>query len=219
MRGPAVLRAIPLRAALCLGLLAPVGAAAHPHVTVVARGAFVLDDSGQLTGIRHSWTFDEAYSAFATTGFKKDWGGKYKQKDLEDLAKINVESLEDFKFFTLLKQGRETLEFDKPLPGYHLEFDGKALVLNFVLPLKKAIRPSRDTTLRVDDESFFVAFSFDKKDAITIEKNPGNCRVEMKLPEKSIDSGAIGNLSEDFFNNLKTGFTLDFVGSAHLKCQ
>lgn len=192
---------------------------AHPHVIVSAKSSFVMDASGAITGIRHSWTFDEAYSAYATTGFKKEPDGTFQRKELDDLAKINIESLNDFKYFTILKQGRKELELIDPAPGYRLDFNGKALVLDFLLPLKTPTPADTGISLKVDDETFFVAFGFAENDPVTIEGGNGKCRIDMKAPKKKFESSDVSKLTEDMFSNLKSGFTDDFATVVRLNCQ
>ena len=212
-RIPSVLRPFRLACALLLTLLAA-PAMAHPHVMVVAKSAFVIEQ-GKLTGIRHAWAFDEAYSAFATSGMKKGSNGKVIDTELKDLAKLNVESLAEFKYFTVLKHGSRTLEFTGPKEGYYLEDTGKALVLHFVLPLKSAVTPASNMSLRVDDETYFVAFEFDEKAPASIEGKTG-CTVDVKRPPPQ--KAGIPKLSEDFFSNMKSGFTEQFATTVKLVC-
>ena len=208
-----------LRAFLTAAALAVAGAAhAHPHVLVTAKSDFMLDGSGKITGVRHAWTFDEAYSAYAVTGLKAGKDGKVPRENLVDLAKLNVESLQDFSYFTALKQGKKAFPFNNPADGYYLEHDGKALILHFVLPLKEPVAAERTTTLEVQDESFFVAFSFAEKDPIGIEGPANSCRVEMKHPKKLLPSGDVGRISEDFFNSIRPGSLDQFFSSARLVC-
>lgn len=202
--------------AFALVLAAALPAAAHPHVTIIAKAAFVLDSQGKITGIRHHWTFDEAYSAFATTGMKKDPDGKTTAAELKDLAKLNVESLNEFGYFTKLSQGNKALEFGTPKEGYSLEDTGKALVLNFVLPLKRATLPTSNMSLRVDDETFFVAFGLADADPVTFE-GKSTCKIDIKRPAKVADQ-SMQKLGEDFFNNLKTGFAEDYATTIKLSC-
>ena len=75
-------------------------AAAHPHVWIVARSEIVFDAEGKLIGFRHTWTFDPAYSAFAVTGLDSHRDGKPDPDKLAELAKTNVESLEEWGYFT-----------------------------------------------------------------------------------------------------------------------
>lgn len=55
-------------AALAGLLLATAGAAAHPHVWVTIKSELVYAGDGSVTGVRHIWTFDEMFSAFASQG-------------------------------------------------------------------------------------------------------------------------------------------------------
>ena len=52
-------------AALVLGaaMVAPV--VAHPHIFIDAKATITFDDAGQVVSVHNSWTFDEAYSAWA----------------------------------------------------------------------------------------------------------------------------------------------------------
>lgn len=203
-------------AVAALWLMTVASALAHPHVMVVAKSAFVIDAQGKLTGIRHVWTFDEAYSAFATSGMKKDAEGKTTEAELKDLAKLNVESLSEFKYFTVLKQGSKALEFTDPKEGYYLEDTGKALVLHFVLPLRAAVTPSSNMALKVDDETYFVAFSFDEKEPASIDGN-SPCKVDVKRPAPTAQK-AMPKMGEEFFSDLKTGYTDQFATTVRLAC-
>lgn len=207
------------RLALAAGAALPAAggpALAHPHVTVVAQSALVLDAAGRIAAIRHRWTFDEAYSAFATAGMKTTADGRIDPQELKDLAKLNVESLSEFNYFTVLKQGSRSLALDPPAEGYGLEQDGKALALTFVLPLKSPVAPTTGTSLRVDDETFFVSFSFAPTNPVTIEGRT-SCKVEVKAPKKAPDQ-ALAQRGEEFFGALRSGFTDDFVTTVRLQC-
>ena len=208
-----------LRTVIAAAGLAMAGSAlAHPHVLVTAKSDFMLDAAGKITGVRHAWTFDEAYSAYAVTGIKVGKDGRIAKENLADLAKLNIESLQDFAYFTALKQGKKSFPFDLPSEGYYLEHDGKTLILHFVLPLKESVPAERTTTLEVQDESFFVSFSFAEKDPVGIEGPTKTCRIEMKRPRKTLPSADIGRVSEDFFNSLRPGSLDQFSSAARLIC-
>src|SRR5262249_7350790 len=82
-------------------------AGAHRHVWVTARGEIVYAADGKLQEIRHAWTFDEMFSAFATQGLDKNNDGKLSREELADLAKENVESLKEFNYFTASPKGEK----------------------------------------------------------------------------------------------------------------
>ena len=101
-----------------MAVFAPM-AAAHPHVWVTARAQAVFNAKGEITAIRHTWTFDEMYSAFVTKGQGKD-GQLMTREELAPLAKSNVESLAEFDYFTFAKVAGKNVEFGPP-EEYSLE--------------------------------------------------------------------------------------------------
>src|SRR5690606_24314531 len=121
-----------LLAALLAGSTLP--ALAHPHVWVSARAEVVYDEQGRITGIRHAWTFDKAYSAFITQGLDKNGDGELSGDELRDLAKENTESLVEFDYFTVFKANGKKQGFDSPR-DHGMVFADEALTLSFVLPL------------------------------------------------------------------------------------
>jgi ABC-type uncharacterized transport system substrate-binding protein len=103
------------------GLAASASACAHPHVWVTMHSKFLYAPDGSLTGIRHSWTFDDMFSAFATMGFPKT-NGTFARETLQPLAKLNVDSLKDFDYFTYatIDGKRDKDAFNEPLADYWL---------------------------------------------------------------------------------------------------
>jgi ABC-type uncharacterized transport system substrate-binding protein len=84
-----------------IGFMALTPAAlAHPHVWATVRSEILLGPNHQITGIRHAWTFDEFYTAMAIEGLDANKDGVYSKEELQPLAKVNVESLKDFDYFT-----------------------------------------------------------------------------------------------------------------------
>src|SRR4051794_25222101 len=82
------------------GLCGP--ALAHPHVWITARAEIVYREDGRLSAVRHVWTFDPAYSAYVTQGLGANGDGKPSPAELQELAKVNAESLAEFDYFTVL---------------------------------------------------------------------------------------------------------------------
>src|SRR5262245_119442 len=75
-------------------------ALAHPHVWVTMKSEMVYGPDGSLTGVRHAWTFDDMFSAFATQGIESKKKGEFTREELAPLAEVNVTSLKEFDFFT-----------------------------------------------------------------------------------------------------------------------
>src|ERR1700675_1282020 len=87
---------------VCL-LAATPRADAHPHVWVTMTEELLYAADGSVTGVRHAWTFDDMFSAFATQGMEQKTKGQFTREELEPLAKVNVESLKEYAYFTYAK--------------------------------------------------------------------------------------------------------------------
>ena len=58
---------------------------------------------GSVKGVGHAWTFDDMFSAFATQGLEQKTKGQFTREELQSLAKVNVESLQEYAYFTYVK--------------------------------------------------------------------------------------------------------------------
>ena len=60
----------------------------------------VLYDKGAFTGLQQKWTFDEFYTAMAIEGLDKNNDGIYDREELSELAKVNIDGMKEFGYFT-----------------------------------------------------------------------------------------------------------------------
>jgi ABC-type uncharacterized transport system substrate-binding protein len=166
-----------LTIALTSLLIAAGAASAHPHVWVTMKSAVVYGPDGSITGVRHAWTFDDMYSAFAVQGLESKKKGEFTTEELKPLAQVNVESLKEYDFFTYAKANGKNVAFAEPV-DYSLEFNPKdtVLTLHFVLPLKAPLK-AKALDLEVFDPSYFVDFSLVEKDPVSLEKAPAGCQI------------------------------------------
>lgn len=186
------------------GVLAlTVDAVAHPHVWATVRSEIVFGPDRKITGIKHAWTFDEFYSAMAVQGLDADEDGTYSKKELDPLAKVNVDSLKDFAYFTFVRvAGEDKFLPLKPPEDYWVEYDDTALTLKFTLPLETPFDPgAKGVTLDVYDPSFFVAFGFANKDPVKIGGNAEGCTAKLDIPDPETAEAAKA-LTESFFSAL-----------------
>ena len=100
-------------AAAALVLAGATAAFAHPHVWVTYETTVVYD-KGTITGLDHVWAFDDMYTAMAIEGLDKNKDGTYDREELAELAKVNLEGLKDFDYFTFGKLGSEAFEVHAP---------------------------------------------------------------------------------------------------------
>ncbi|MDH7799290.1 MULTISPECIES: DUF1007 family protein [unclassified Beijerinckia] len=157
-------------------------ASAHPHVFVIVKSVVVFGQDGKIAAIRHSWTFDDMYSAFATQGLGPDPAKL--ASDLKELAKVNVEQLEEASFFTFLRVGGKKQSDFSPATDYSISLDkDKIVTLSFTVPLKHPTTTGRALIMQVTDPTYFVAFDFDKERAVTMENAPAGCSLNVNTPQ------------------------------------
>ncbi|HUU66586.1 MAG TPA: DUF1007 family protein [Methyloceanibacter sp.] len=196
---------------------------AHPHVWATVRSEIVFSPDHAITGIRHAWTFDEFYTAMAVQGLDADGDGVYSKEELDPLAKVNIDSLEEFDYFTFVRlAGDDSFLPLEPPVDYSVEYDGTVLTLHFTLPLKTPLDPRRkDVSIDVYDPSFFVAFGFAEKVPVKVAGTPPEgCAAAVDKPDPE-SAEAAKALTEAFFSQLgpNSSYGSQFAQTMHVKCS
>jgi ABC-type uncharacterized transport system substrate-binding protein len=182
--GPMLYRFVFLIAGLASLLAATDNADAHPHVWVTMTEELLYAPDGSVTGVRHAWTFDDMFSAFATQGLEQKTKGTFTREELAPLAKVNVESLKEYAYFTYAKVNgkREKDAFVEPI-DYYLDYDPKdtVLTLHFTLPFKTPVK-AKAIDIEVYDPEFFIDFGFAEKDPVRLVSAPAQCAASIAKP-------------------------------------
>ena len=171
---------ISLIALTMLAFAAP--ARAHPHVWVTMHTELVYALDGSITGVRHHWAFDDMFSAFATQGMEAKEKGKFTREELAPLAKVNVESLKEYDYFTYATADGKKAELTEPAPDYWLDFNDSILTLNFTLPFKTPIK-AKELKVEVYDPTIFVDFEWAKKEPVHLVGAP-HCKADVVMPRE-----------------------------------
>jgi ABC-type uncharacterized transport system substrate-binding protein len=169
-----------LVALVTLAFAAP--ARAHPHVWVTMHSELVYAPDGTITGVRHHWAFDDMFSAFATQGLEAKEKGKFTRDELSPLAKVNVESLKEYDYFTYATADGKKAELNEPAPDYWLDYNDSILTLNFTLPFKTPIK-AKELKVEVYDPTIFVDFEWAKKEPVHLVGAP-HCKADVVLPRE-----------------------------------
>jgi ABC-type uncharacterized transport system substrate-binding protein len=195
-------------------------AQAHPHVWVTMRTELLFATTGAVTGVRHAWTFDDMYSAFATTGIQAKTEGQFTRSELEPLAKLNVESLREYAFFTYVRiDGKQQKDAFRNPVDYWLDYDRKTkeLTLHFTLPFK---RPAavKQLLIEVYDPEFFVDFGPAEKNPVRLVGAPPQCAVTAEKPpdQNFVSSQSLSQLFTSSEANI--GMGLSFSNKILVKC-
>jgi len=198
-----------LVALLSLAFAGP--AVAHPHVWVTMHTELIYAPDGSITGIRHHWAFDDMFSAFATQGLESKVKGQFTREELAPLAKVNVESLKEYQYFTYVTADGKKAELTDPAPGYWLDYKDTVLTLNFTLPFKTPVK-AKYMRIEIYDPTIFVDFEFAKTEPVHIENFPHGCKADVALPHemtfaegKRLSNEALSstfNWGEEFANKI-----------------
>jgi ABC-type uncharacterized transport system substrate-binding protein len=159
-------------------------AQAHPHVWVTMTEELLYAPDGSATGVRNAWTFDDMFSAFATQGLPQQTKGQFTREELQSLAKVNVESLKEYAYFTYARiDGKRRRDaFAEPI-DYYLDYDPKetVLTLHFTLPFKGPVK-AKDLQVEIYDPEFFIDFGFAEKNPVRLVGAPTPCSFSMQKP-------------------------------------
>ena len=157
-------------------------ARAHPHVWVTMKSEVLYAPDGTVTGIRHAWAFDDMFSVFATQGLESKEKGQFTREELAPLAKVNIESLKEYDYFTYATADGKKTEMTDPLPDYWLDFKDSVLTLNFTIPFKAPVK-AKELKIDIYDPTIFVDFSFDKKTPVKLVGTT-QCKLDIALPRE-----------------------------------
>jgi len=182
---------------------------AHPHVAVTAS-ATINFEKGAIASIDHVWTFDEFYSAMAVEGLPKNKDGGYGREELAELAKVNIDGLKEFGYFTFVTLEKTELKVGDPKPGdYWLEHKNGVLSLHFKLPVATPVLPeAKGFSVTITDPSYFIAFEMDAKEPAKLNSEaPKSCKLEVGVPkEEAADAKKLSGAFQDQLGGANLGF-------------
>ncbi len=194
--------------------LAPTNAAAHPHVWVNVETT-VQYDKGTITGLTHKWSFDDMYTAMAIQGLDANKDGTYSKEELAELAKVNIDSMKEFAYFTVAKLGGQDLKFKEP-EGAWLEHKDNVLSLRFTMPFDQPVMADAEgLSFAVYDESFFISFDLVEKDPIKLAGAPEGCTANIAVPKEDVDQ--LQSLNDAFGGQLTAGNANQGMGFGYAK--
>jgi ABC-type uncharacterized transport system substrate-binding protein len=195
-------------------------ASAHPHVWVTMTGELIYAADGSVTGVRHAWTFDDAFSVYALQGLPSKKRGVFTREELAPLAEVNVTSLKEYDYFTFAKADGKKAPFNDPGNGYYLEYDPKrtVLTLHFTLPFKTPVK-ARQLNVDIYDPSAFIDFEFAEKSPMALVGEPAGCQLSVTRPGDANVSIQSQKLSEAFFSSMDvSAFARQFANKVSVKC-
>jgi len=158
---------------------------AHPHIWIDARAVVVFNADGDVSAIKHEWTFDQAFSSWSIQGLDTNGNGQIDPAEFQSLADENMVGLKEYQYYTFAGVGQENVHFT-PGPDPRITYDGARTTLHFTLVPDQPIRASGLLEIEVTDPEYYAAFTFLTDRGITLENAPDSCVGEVN-PPKEID--------------------------------
>jgi ABC-type uncharacterized transport system substrate-binding protein len=179
----------------CGPVISTASASAHPHVWIGMKSEIIYSPDGSVKAVRHAWQFDDLFSTFVTQGVKAKKKGEFTREELAPLAQLNIESLKEFDYFTVVKVNGKKVTFAQPL-DYYFDFDSKAsvLTLHFTLPFETPA-PARELRVEVYDQTWYIDFGFVKNNPVRLVGAPAACKVSVAAPAQ-MDPALMMRLSQ-----------------------
>jgi ABC-type uncharacterized transport system substrate-binding protein len=201
--------------------LTATAAQAHPHVWVTMATELLYALDGSVNAVRQAWTFDDMFSAFATTGIQAKTKGQFTRQELAPLAQENVESLKDYDYFTYAKiDGKRQKDAFNPPVDYWLNYDSKetVLTLHFTLPFKEPVK-TKQLTLEIYDPEFFIDFGFAEKNPVRLVGAPQQCTVTNEKPSDNNFPVLFQRLNKSFMTSeANIGMGMNFANKISVTC-
>lgn len=162
-------------------------ASAHPHSWIDYKTKIVLNDAGEIIALKEYWVFDEFYAQFALNDFDANNNKRLDKDELLILAKGNLKNLENFDYFTEIKNNNKAASFKPPIDISSYLVDDR-IALEFTLSLVKPLDASKgNVSYRIYDSSYYVAMSHSKTRSILFEgSKAAGCSYELIKPKPDI---------------------------------
>ncbi len=164
-------------ALLGLGLASPAGA--HPHIFIDATTDIVLDESGALTEIRHTWTFDEAFSIWQVQGLDVDGDGITTSEEMQELADETLVGLAAYDFYTSAGEGRESVTFRADGLA-RFTYENSRSTLSFSVVPEAPVQIGRVLEVSVSDPEYYVAMNTDGLGRVSLQNAPMGCGLRLQ---------------------------------------
>ncbi len=157
-------------------------AMAHPHIFIDAKVTVVFDDAGRITGLRHTWTFDTAFSVWMVQGLDTNGDNIVSSEEMQQLADENMVGLAEYGFYT---SAGDDMKFTS-VGDQRMRYEGNRVTLDYSVNTVTPVAPGSRFELGVYDAEYYVAISFADVSAVTLENAPASCTTQL-VPPRPMD--------------------------------
>lgn len=203
-----MLRALPV----CITLICPVAATAHPHIFVDTALEFIVDAEGRLTGVRVAWAYDELYSLLVLEehGLDQDFDGRVTAEELETLRGFDMNWIPGFEGDLYLTGPEGPVALLGPVDGDVAVEDGRVISFH-TRPLATPLDASAPITAKAYDPTFYSAYEVTRGATASgagcaVSVTPPNLDAAYTMLEELLYGPRSGEFSEDNFPEVGEAF-------------
>jgi nickel/cobalt exporter len=177
-------RAVARLAVLCAMAFALVlPATAHPHIFIDAKVTVVFNDAGEIVGLKHNWTFDEAFSSWVVQGLDTNGDRETSPEELQPLADDNLVGLTQYDFYTYAGPHDNPLKFTSDGDQRFVYENGRT-TLTYGLTATNPQPMTNRFELGVYDPDYYVAITFADASDVVLQNAPAGCGVTLEPPKE-----------------------------------
>ena len=156
-----------------MSMFAAAPAAAHPHVFIENKMAFVFD-AGKVTALRLSWAFDDVFSDSLLMQFDADGDGAFDELESKAVGEGVLPNLKMFHYFTYVFVDGKQLDPIDPADFVASVDDKRIVTFRMMVPLPQPVDPrSAALAAEIYDSEYYVQVDLAPQDPATLENADG----------------------------------------------
>lgn len=211
-----------LRMSITVGLsaltaMASLPAAAHPHAWIDMRSAVMLDDAGEIEGLRLYWVFDEWYTAFIASEFAES--DTPATEFLTSLARRNLANLAEHDYFVKVLVDGEQASID-PVTQFDTGLVDERLWLRFEVPLADRIDPhTSEVSYKAYDPTYYIEILHAEDEPVTFDgQGADRCSARIIDANPSLETVALAS-ALDVTQTASDGLGELFAQTVEVSCS
>ncbi|GHF48780.1 DUF1007 family protein [Seohaeicola zhoushanensis] len=165
-----------------LAVLAPLPAAAHPHVFIDTGFEVILDETGALTHVRTTWAYDEFYTLLISEDLKidQDFDGKLTEDEQQRLTGFDMQWIEGYTGDLDARLDGQPLVLSGPLEPTAVIENGRVVTTHLRAVENAPVLAGKLLSLKPYDPTFYTAYTV----ALPVTLKGGDaCMIEAIEPD------------------------------------
>ena len=167
-------------------------AAAHPHVFIENKVAFVFD-AGKVTALRLAWAFDDVFSDSLLMQFDADGDGMFDDLESKAVGEGTLPNLKMFHYFTYVFVDGKQLDPIDPTEFVARADDRRIVTFQMKVPLPQPVDPSTAAlATEIYDSEYYVQVDLAQQDPVSLENADGApCSAKLREDTKRAYFGGV----------------------------